>query len=73
MNLQNNDPQMWDLLKAEEQRQKDGLTLIPSENHASPAVLEALGSVLTDKYSEGYPETLLSRQRSCGQSGKSGV
>ncbi|MFA6160832.1 MAG: serine hydroxymethyltransferase [Patescibacteria group bacterium] len=53
--IQNNDPQMFDLLKAEEDRQRDGLTLIPSENHTSVSVLEALSSVLSDKYAEGYP------------------
>jgi|GEM_PF-4127217 len=50
--IQNNDPQMFDLLKAEEDRQRDGLTLIPSENHTSVSVLEALSSVLSDKYAE---------------------
>jgi glycine hydroxymethyltransferase len=51
--LQN--PQLNDLLMAEQQRQKDGLELIPSENYVSEDVLEALGSVFTNKYSEGYP------------------
>jgi glycine/serine hydroxymethyltransferase len=44
-----------DLIKAEHDRQSFGLEMIPSENHASSEVLEALGSVMTDKYSEGYP------------------
>lgn len=43
------------LLKAENKRQSDGLEMIPSENHTSADVLAALGSRLTDKYSEGYP------------------
>lgn len=43
------------LIKAEEVRQHDGLEMIPSENHTSKDVMEALGSRLTDKYSEGYP------------------
>lgn len=43
------------LLKAEQQRQQEGLELIPSENYVSEDVLEALGSVFTNKYSEGYP------------------
>jgi glycine hydroxymethyltransferase len=43
------------LIKAEGQRQRQGLEMIPSENHVSRDVLDALGSVLTDKYSEGYP------------------
>lgn len=43
------------LIKAEAKRQANGLEMIPSENHTSGAVLEALGSRLTDKYSEGYP------------------
>lgn len=43
------------LIKAEVQRQREGLEMIPSENHTSPDVLAALGSRLTDKYSEGYP------------------
>jgi glycine hydroxymethyltransferase len=44
-----------DLIAAEEQRQREGLELIPSENYVSRDVLEAMGSVLTNKYSEGYP------------------
>ena len=43
------------LITAEEQRQRDGLELIPSENYVSREVLDALGSVFTNKYSEGYP------------------
>lgn len=50
-----NDPQMAELLQAEADRQANTLTLIPSENHASPDVLEALACVLSDKYAEGYP------------------
>lgn len=49
------DKQISELIKAEGRRQKEGLEMIPSENHASKDVLAALGSVLTDKYSEGYP------------------
>ncbi|TSC72480.1 MAG: glycine hydroxymethyltransferase [Parcubacteria group bacterium Gr01-1014_38] len=48
------DPEVERLLIAEEERQRDGLELIPSENYASPAVRAALSSVLTNKYSEGY-------------------
>lgn len=44
-----------DLIKAEAKRQLEGLEMIPSENHTSGDVLQALGSRLTDKYSEGYP------------------
>lgn len=53
--LKQNDPQIYELIEAEKQRRREGLEMIPSENHTSPAVLEALGSILTDKYSEGYP------------------
>src|SRR5512133_3195251 len=49
------DTQVAALIDAERERQQQTLCLIPSENHVSPAVLEALGSVLTNKYSEGYP------------------
>jgi len=46
---------VFDLIEAEKGRQSEGLELIPSENYVSGAVLEAMGSVLTNKYSEGYP------------------
>jgi len=46
---------MAELLQAEADRQANSLTLIPSENHASPDILAALSSVLSDKYAEGYP------------------
>lgn len=49
------DQQIADLIAHEAQRQRDGLELIPSENYVSSEVLAALGSVLTNKYSEGYP------------------
>ena len=49
------DEEILQLIKAEERRQAEGLEMIPSENHTSGAVLQALGSRLTDKYSEGYP------------------
>lgn len=53
--LKDYDPDIYALIKKEENRQNDGLEMIPSENHTSVAVLDALGSRLTDKYSEGYP------------------
>ena len=53
--LQLADPQIATLIEAEKQRQTDHLELIASENFVSPAVLQAQGSVLTNKYAEGYP------------------
>lgn len=50
-----NDKIIEKLIKAEEQRQRDGIELIPSENYVSRDVLTAMGSVFTNKYSEGYP------------------
>lgn len=50
-----NDTQVADLIDGEEQREREGLELIPSENYVSRDVLMALGSVFTNKYSEGYP------------------
>ena len=49
------DPDIKNAINHERERQESGLEMIPSENFVSPAVLEALGSVLTNKYSEGYP------------------
>ncbi len=53
--LSEDDPEMWSLLQAEKRRQKSGLELIASENFCSRAALEAQGSCLSNKYSEGYP------------------
>ena len=53
--LKNSDPELFNLIKEEEQRQRLGIELIASENFTSQAVLECLGSVLTNKYSEGLP------------------
>ncbi|HUC87096.1 MAG TPA: serine hydroxymethyltransferase [Candidatus Saccharimonadales bacterium] len=53
--LEKSDPELAKLTRAEEQRQRDGLELIASENYVSRAVLEAMGTVFTNKYSEGYP------------------
>src|SRR4051812_43560263 len=49
------DPEVWQAIAAERRRQQEGLEMIASENFTSPAVLAAQGSVLTNKYSEGYP------------------
>ena len=49
------DPEIAAVIEREERRQKEGLELIASENYTSRAVLEAVGSVLTGKYAEGYP------------------
>ncbi|MEY2696337.1 MAG: hypothetical protein RL333_475 [Pseudomonadota bacterium] len=49
------DPELWSAIQAEEHRQEDHIELIASENYASPRVLQAQGTVLTNKYAEGYP------------------
>ena len=54
-NIKNFDPDLWQALEAESQRQEDHIELIASENYTSPRVLQAQGSVLTNKYAEGYP------------------
>ena len=54
-NLEQKDPEIFDLIRQEEVRQKDKIRLIASENYVSAAVMAATGSVLTNKYSEGYP------------------
>ena len=53
--LAQSDPELWNAIRLENQRQEDHVELIASENYASPRVLEAQGSVLTNKYAEGYP------------------
>ena len=53
--IQATDPDLWKAMQAERQRQEDHIELIASENYTSPAVMEAQGSVLTNKYAEGYP------------------
>ena len=49
------DPEIFDAIAAEEKRQRENIELIASENFTSRAVMEAQGSVLTNKYAEGYP------------------
>jgi glycine hydroxymethyltransferase len=53
--IQQNDPELWQAIKNETQRQEETLELIASENHVSPSVLAAAASPLTNKYAEGYP------------------
>jgi glycine hydroxymethyltransferase len=53
--LQRTDPEVSDAIAGEEERERRGIELIPSENYTYPEVLAALGSVLTNKYAEGYP------------------
>ena len=55
MQIAGYDEELWGALQGERQRQEDHIELIASENYASPRVLEAQGSVLTNKYAEGYP------------------
>ncbi len=53
--LKKSDPEIWEAIHGEEEREETTLELIASENFTSPAVLEAQGSVMTNKYAEGYP------------------
>ena len=53
--LARTDPELWDAVSLENRRQEDHVELIASENYASPAVLAAQGSQLTNTYAEGYP------------------
>ena len=53
--ISNVDPELWSVIQSENQRQEDHIELIASENYASPAVMAAQGTQLTNKYAEGYP------------------
>ena len=53
--VEQDDPAVWSSIAAEQTRQAEGLEMIASENFTSPAVMQAVGSVLTNKYAEGYP------------------
>ncbi|TVT70845.1 MAG: serine hydroxymethyltransferase [Denitromonas halophila] len=55
MQIAGYDPELWGAIEAERQRQEDHIELIASENYASPRVMQAQGTVLTNKYAEGYP------------------
>ncbi|MBS0551274.1 MAG: serine hydroxymethyltransferase [Proteobacteria bacterium] len=55
MQIADFDPSLWNAMEAERHRQEDHIELIASENYASPRVIQAQGSVLTNKYAEGYP------------------
>ncbi len=55
MSLRKTDPKIYQLIEREINRQKEGITLIASQNYASPAILKAVSSVSTNKYAEGYP------------------
>ena len=62
LRLQAVDPEIAAAIEHERQRQQENIELIASENFTSPAVMEAQGSVLTNKYAEGYPEEALVRR-----------
>ncbi|MBT3211911.1 MAG: serine hydroxymethyltransferase [Planctomycetaceae bacterium] len=53
--VEQEDPAIWSSIAAEQTRQAEGLEMIASENFTSPAIMQAVGSVLTNKYAEGYP------------------
>jgi glycine hydroxymethyltransferase len=53
--IEQQDPEIWAAIVGEQDRQRNGLEMIASENYTSPAVMQAMGSVLTNKYAEGYP------------------
>jgi len=55
MSLRETDPEIYQIIENEKQRQSEGIELIPSENYISEAVMTAMGSILNNKYSEGYP------------------
>ncbi len=64
LTLERTDPELWSAITRENRRQEEHIELIASENYTSPAVMEAQGSQLTNKYAEGYPgQALLRRLR----------
>jgi hypothetical protein len=77
MNIADFDPDLWSAMQHEETRQEDHIELIASENYTSPRVMQAQGSVLTNKYAEGYPglpgQTLLWWLRVCRCGGSAGA
>ena len=62
--LQESDPQLYKIIENEKKRQRESIVLIPSENYTSKSVLEALGSVMQNKYSEGYPGNIHTHKHS---------
>ena len=64
-NLANSDPAIYAAIREELGRQRNKIELIASENFVTTAVMEAMGTVLTNKYAEGYPGHLLWRLRIC--------
>ena len=60
--VEKEDPAVWSAIAAEIERQEDGLEMIASENYTSPAVMQAVGSVLTNKYAEGLSRPALLRR-----------
>jgi glycine/serine hydroxymethyltransferase len=62
-NLMNTDPDIFNAIKGEEQREREKILLIASENYASPAVMEAQGSVFTNKYAAAGSPTMSSGLR----------
>ena len=60
--IERQDPEVWAAIAGEIDRQRNGLEMIASENYTSPAVMQAVGSVLTNKYAEGYPGPSLLRR-----------
>ena len=53
--IKDSDPELYDIIQREEEREHNTLELIASENFTSPAILEAAGGIMTNKYAEGYP------------------
>lgn len=71
-NIRQQDREVYDAMMRELRRQQDHIELIASENFVSPAVMEAMGSHLTNKYAEGYPGARYYGLRICGRDRKPG-